>query len=291
MTADQGFGDFGVTRATALLSTRFPSRYVTLIARGDAGAVMGEAPPQFLFRFGGIEGLRGYARNEFGGSTALLGRARLLLHLPPYGQEPLFRAGFFLFPPLRPALVLSGDAGWTTVSDDSRASLLRLGAVETDGVRSSYGVGLSLFEDARLHRVRLARRGRQGAVVHGIRGVLLTRSRLCGSPGTDPGTQTIGTHDQHKGPEPEMSSINRPLAGPVLAFDLEEQIAALQARRAVPPQRARGAHAGQERPLSPGAHGHAGRQRDRHAPGGQPHDAAGGEGRAALSHQRRRSTR
>lgn len=148
VTADQGFGDFGVTRATALLSTRFPSRYVTLIARGDAGAVLGEAPPQFLFRFGGIEGLRGYARNEFGGSTALLGRARLLLHLPPYGQEPLFRAGFFLFPPLRPALVLSGDAGWTTVSDDSRASLQRLGAVETDGVRSSYGVGLSLFEDA-----------------------------------------------------------------------------------------------------------------------------------------------
>jgi hypothetical protein len=148
LTADQGFGDFGVTRATGLLSTRFPSRYVTLIARGDAGMVMGEAPPQFLFRFGGIEGLRGYERNEFGGSTALLGRARLLLHLPPYGQEPLFRAGFFLFPPLRPALVLSGDAGWAEVSDDSRPSLLRLGAVETDGVRSSYGVGLSVFEDA-----------------------------------------------------------------------------------------------------------------------------------------------
>lgn len=148
LTADQGFGDFGVTRATALLSTRFPSRYVTLIARGDAGTVLGEAPPQFLFRFGGIEGLRGYARNEFGGSTALLGRARLLLHLPPYGQEPLFRAGSFLFPPLRPALVASGDAGWASVSDDSRGSLLRLGAAETDGVRSSYGVGLSLFEDA-----------------------------------------------------------------------------------------------------------------------------------------------
>ncbi|HEX6909351.1 MAG TPA: hypothetical protein VF142_03100 [Longimicrobium sp.] len=147
-TAEQGFGDFGVTRATALLSTRFPSRYVTFIARGDAGTVVGKAPPQFLFRFGGIEGLRGYARNEFGGSTALLGRGRLLLHLPPYGQEPLFRAGFFLFPPLRPALVLSADAGWATVSDDSRESLLRLGAAETDGVRSSFGVGLSLFEDA-----------------------------------------------------------------------------------------------------------------------------------------------
>lgn len=148
LTADQGFGDFGVTRATALLSTRFPSKFVTLIARGDAGTVIGTAPPQFLFRFGGIEGLRGYERNQFGGSTAVLGRARILLHLPPYGQEPLFRAGGFLFPPLRPAFVVSGDAGWTTVSEDSRASLLRLGAAETDGVRSSYGAGLSLFEDA-----------------------------------------------------------------------------------------------------------------------------------------------
>ncbi len=36
-------------------------------------------------------------------------------------------------------------------------------------------------------------------------------------------------YDQPKEPEPDMSSINRPLAGPVLAFDLEEQIAALQA--------------------------------------------------------------
>jgi hypothetical protein len=148
LTAEQGFGDFGVTRATGLLSTRFPSRYVTLIARGDAGVAVGEAPPQFLFRFGGIEGLRGYARNEFGGSTAALGRARVLLHLPPYGQEPLFRAGFFLFPPPRPALVVSGDAGWARVSDDSRRALARLGAAETDGVRSSYGVGLSLFDDA-----------------------------------------------------------------------------------------------------------------------------------------------
>lgn len=148
LSADQGFGEFGVTRATALLSTRFPSKYLTLIARGDAGAVLGQAPPQFLFRFGGIEGLRGYGRNEFGGSTAVLGRARLLLHLPPYGQEPLFSAGLFLFPPLRPALALSGDAGWARVSSDSRGSLTRLGARETDGVRSSYGVGLSLFEDA-----------------------------------------------------------------------------------------------------------------------------------------------
>lgn len=147
-TAEQGFADFGVTRATGLVSARFPSRYVTVIARGDAGLVLGNAPPQFLFRFGGVEGLRGYERNEFGGTQALLARARLLLHLPPYGNRPLFRAGFFLFPPLRPALVLSGDAGWSAVNGESADALARLGARETDGVRSSFGAGLSLFEDA-----------------------------------------------------------------------------------------------------------------------------------------------
>jgi hypothetical protein len=145
---EQGFGDFATTRATALLSTRFPSRYITLIARGDAGVVSGASPTQFLFRFGGLEGLRGYERNEFGGSEALLGRGRLLLHLPPWGSEPLFRAGLFLFPPLRPALVVSGDAGRTTVSERSRDALARLGARETEGWRSSYGVGLSVFDDA-----------------------------------------------------------------------------------------------------------------------------------------------
>lgn len=147
-TAEQGFGDFGNTRATAMVSTRFPSRYVTLIARGDAGLVTGAAPAQFLFRFGGEEGLRGYERNEFGGSEALLGRGRVLLHLPPYGTEPLFRVGLFLFPPLRPALVVSGDAGWTRVNDRSQGALARLGARGTDGWRSSYGVGLSIFDNA-----------------------------------------------------------------------------------------------------------------------------------------------
>jgi hypothetical protein len=147
-SAEQGFGDFGVTRASALLSARFPSRYVTLIARGDAGTVTGASPTQFLFRFGGVEGLRGYERNEFGGTDALLGRGRALLHLPPYGSQPLFRAGLFLFPPLRPALVVSGDAGWTRVNDPSREALGRLGARETEGWRTSYGAGLSIFDDA-----------------------------------------------------------------------------------------------------------------------------------------------
>lgn len=146
--AEAGVGDFRTQRLTATVATRRPGRYVTLIARADAGLIAGEAPPQFLIRFGGGEGLRGYDDREFAGSTAALARGRLLLHLPPYGNRPLFQSGIFLFPPLRPALVLSGDAGWSEISDESRPSLLRLAGRTTDGTRYSYGAGLSLFEDA-----------------------------------------------------------------------------------------------------------------------------------------------
>jgi hypothetical protein len=148
LRGEAGFADFQVQRVIALVSARRIGKYLGLVARGDAGVVLGEAPPQLLFRFGGAEGLRGYERNEFGGSTAVLGRGRALLFLPPYSSSPTFRRGFFVVPPLRPAIVVSGDAGWSSVSDDSKASLARLESVVTDGTRWSYGVGLSFFEDA-----------------------------------------------------------------------------------------------------------------------------------------------
>jgi hypothetical protein len=54
----------------------------------------------------------------------------------------------FLIPPLRPALVLLGESGWTEVDEQLADELQRLRAVPTDGFRSSVGIGLSLFEDA-----------------------------------------------------------------------------------------------------------------------------------------------
>jgi hypothetical protein len=148
LRGDVGLADFHTQRVTALLSFRRTSRFVTLVGRGDAGVVAGEAPPQFLFRFGGTEGLRGYERNEFGGSRAALGRGRLLLHLPPYGTRPVASAAGFIIPPLRPAVVFSVDGGWSEVSAESAPSLLRLGSMVTDGVRWSYGTGISIFQDA-----------------------------------------------------------------------------------------------------------------------------------------------
>jgi hypothetical protein len=147
LRAEGGFGDWSFGRLTGLLAARRDVGPFTLATRLDAGTLAGEAPTQFLFRVGEAEGFKGYGPNEFGGTTAALGRARLLLHLPPYGQGPLARFGFFIIPPLRPALVLSGSAAWTGVAEDSRDELLRIRARETDGLLGTTGVGVSFFED------------------------------------------------------------------------------------------------------------------------------------------------
>lgn len=146
--AEAGFGDFRYNRLVGLLSVRYALGPFTLAARGDAGHAWGGVPPQLLFRFGSIEGLRGYESNEFGGSTAFLGRGRFLIGLPPRSAQPLARTGLFLIPPLRPNLVLLGETGWTDIGEDLADELLRLGARPTGGFRSSVGIGLSIFDDA-----------------------------------------------------------------------------------------------------------------------------------------------
>lgn len=145
---ETGFMDFQYQRVTALLSTRYTLGPFTLAARGDAGRVWGDAPPQKLFRFGSVEGLRGYEPDEFGGSTAALGRARLLVGIPPRSARPLARAGLFLIPPLRPNLVFLAETGWTDIASGLEDELARLGSRPTDGFRSSLGIGVSIFDDA-----------------------------------------------------------------------------------------------------------------------------------------------
>lgn len=145
---EAGVGDFRFTRLTGLLSLRYSLGPITLASRTDAGHVAGGAPPQRLFRFGSLEGLRGYDSNEFGGSTALLTRARLLIGLPPRSTRPLARAGMFLIPPLRPSLVLLAESGWTWIDQDLEDELARLRARPTDGARASLGIGLSFLDDA-----------------------------------------------------------------------------------------------------------------------------------------------
>jgi hypothetical protein len=148
LRAEAAAGGLPSQRLLGLLSFRQAREPFTLAARFDVGHAFGEVPPQMLFRFGATEGLSGYEINEFGGSTAALGRARFLLGLPPRDPRPLARSGPFFIPPLRPALVLLGEAGWAEVSRRAQPQLDLLGAVPSDGIRASYGLGLSFFEDA-----------------------------------------------------------------------------------------------------------------------------------------------
>src|SRR5690606_8433890 len=91
VNAEAGVADFDYTRLWGIVSARHRVGIVTAAARVDAGTVWGGAPAQRLFRFGSLEGLRGYGSNEFGGSTALLARGRTTIGLPPRSSEPLAR--------------------------------------------------------------------------------------------------------------------------------------------------------------------------------------------------------
>jgi len=165
-SVEAGVGDFRFQRVLGLLSFRSVLGPFTLAVRADGGHVTGGAPPQKLFRFGSLEGLRGYEPNEFGGSTAALARGRFLVGLPPRSSAPIARVGFLLLPPLRPSLVLVGASGWSHVDGGLADDLARLGAVETDGWRSAVGLGISFLEDAftieRLEPVGAGSGGREG---------------------------------------------------------------------------------------------------------------------------------
>lgn len=167
---EAGLADWRFGRVTGFLAARRSlGPYLTVALRGGAGHVAGDAPPQALIRFGEAEGLRGYDPNEFGGTTAAIGRGRLLLFLPPYTQQPLARAGFFVVPPLRPALVLSGTSAWAEVAERSREDLLRVGSRPTDGARRTVGIGVSVFEDAlALEYSRALEEGERGRWTFGL---------------------------------------------------------------------------------------------------------------------------
>ncbi len=166
VNAEAGLADFDYQRLWGVMSSRYQVGPVTAAARIDGGTSWGSVPPQRLYRFGSFEGLRGYERNEFGGSSALLARGRFIIGIPPRSSGPLARFDVFMIPPLRPSLVLLGESGWTRVSDEAAGALSRLGSVPTDGFRSSVGVGLSIFDDAltveRLEPVGAGSEGRSG---------------------------------------------------------------------------------------------------------------------------------
>ena len=125
-------GSIAWHRVEARMRLRESWQSFTYASSLAAGVVLGpQPPPQQLFEIGGAPRLFGYAYKEFGGDRAAVAMNTLGYQLP-FGQTPVRIAGSWL-PALAPAVTLSLQSGWTSVSSGAvRRSLFALG-VDADG--------------------------------------------------------------------------------------------------------------------------------------------------------------
>jgi hypothetical protein len=148
-------GQLRWARVTSASQVRIAGRRMIYTARVDAGAALSSAlPPQQLFELGGADRLPGYAYKQFVGDRAVVGGANIELPLSiakHFGRR-IERRGL---PPLAPAVAVSIQAGWTTLSTSSESSvgLLTRGGVlstpsRTDGIVGSGSLGITLFSGA-----------------------------------------------------------------------------------------------------------------------------------------------
>jgi hypothetical protein len=105
---------------------------LTMGARLDAGALLGDRIPQQMLELGGTQGLGGYGYKEFAGDRAVLARG--------FAAFPLGRVRT-----LDPGLRLNADAGWA--NGGPGLGELGLTSRASDGVRASIGAGISLFSE------------------------------------------------------------------------------------------------------------------------------------------------
>jgi hypothetical protein len=133
--------DFGYTRWVASLSTRPREPDATWSWEGTAGAGFGTGtlPEQRLLLLGGRGTVPGYEFRPFAGDVAV------------YANLAISRAVW------HPWIRLRGlaAAGWTDLGKVGGEAAARFGAIATGNVRTSLGVGLSLFYD--LVRLEAAR--------------------------------------------------------------------------------------------------------------------------------------
>jgi hypothetical protein len=132
-----GVGDFRFSRAICVVSARRSLGPLTAGARVDAGHVWGAHPRSTSSGSEVRRDCAGTIRTRsgaLGGAGAGKGSC-----LSSFRQRARGELGPLIIPPLRPALVVSGDLGWTTISDATRDELFRLGSRPTDGVRPWWG--------------------------------------------------------------------------------------------------------------------------------------------------------
>ena len=151
-------GDGGVKfqRVELRLSARQNKGRWTFASRFDAGALVGDRPPQQLFELGSTQNLAGYGYKEFAGDQAVVWRGLAMYRLNML-NAPIHLTTRLWLPSLSPALFLSAQAGWTGASDvTARAAIQRLGtstdgspvSVVTGNARASVNAGIRFFGGA-----------------------------------------------------------------------------------------------------------------------------------------------
>lgn len=165
VSAEVARGELDYTRIEGRVMVRTNRGPFTLAARGDAGTVIGDAPPpQQLFELGSNQYLAGYGYKEFAGTDAVAVRGLAMYRLGVFDTPMRIRR--WLLPGVAPALALGVQSGWTqAVGAGARASLRELGLVApvdpassppapvavsrvTKGVRTTVSVGLRVFGGA-----------------------------------------------------------------------------------------------------------------------------------------------
>lgn len=157
VSAEVARGALEYTRLEGRLMARENAGPFTLAARGDAGTLLGDAPPpQQLFELGSSVYLAGYDYKAFAGTDAVALRGLAMYRLGVL-ESPIRVRRWFL-PGVAPALAVGVQSGWTQARGSGAMRALReLGLVlpddphsapvsrVTDGVRTTVTLGLRIF--------------------------------------------------------------------------------------------------------------------------------------------------
>jgi len=159
---ERGDGGLQYQRLEGRLASRTNRGRFTIALRGDAGVLLGDAPPQQLFEMGSLQGLPGYAYKAFAGTHAVLARSAVMYRLP-WLESPVKLTARQWLPGPAPALTVALQAGRAEARTTSgEAAVRELGqscstgampicspaALGSDGWRGSAGAGVRLFGGA-----------------------------------------------------------------------------------------------------------------------------------------------
>lgn len=149
-------GDLDWQRAELALSARKYWGPVSIALHADGGIVLGDhPPPQTLFELGGNELLPGYEYKQFAGDRAALFRSFASYRFSAW-RRPMHLWRNYFIPGFGPGLAVSAQGGWTELSSlGARQAVVQLGdawsttpvSQPTNGVRASFGAGVTLFSD------------------------------------------------------------------------------------------------------------------------------------------------